>query len=160
MHPRPQHRAKRIQALLALLITGVGAGSTGCGGFDRAWDQAGELTSQAQREQDPQGRWEGRWESHVNGHAGDLRAVIRRVGPGTYDARFKAWWGGVFSGGYDVTLRQKPGDGPLTCEGRSDLGWPWGEYAYELRLSPDAVEADYRSDSDHGVFVLRRPQQP
>jgi hypothetical protein len=150
----------RFRALTALAIAAIGVLTMGCGGFDRVWDEAGELTTRAQQEGDPQGQWEGRWQSHANGHAGDLRAIIRRVGPGVYDAQFKAWWGGLFSGAYNLTLRQKPGEGPMTCEGRSDLGWPWGEYAYEMRMSPDALDADYRSDSDQGVFVLQRPRSP
>jgi hypothetical protein len=136
---------------LGLLLVG-----TGCSSFNRDWRRAA-----AHPEGGISGAWTGSWKSDRNGHTGALRAVITRRSASVYEARFRATFWKVFSGGYAVHLTAFPKDGEYSLSGSADLGnflfWPLGDYACTGTATPESLTARYTNRHDFGVFELKRP---
>lgn len=145
---------------MVVVLAAVALLAAGCGSFQRQWKAAAHTpASQAGLE----GAWEGTWLSHSNAHTGRLRAVVTRTPAGEYETRFHATFWKVFSGGYTVTLRATPRDaGGWRLEGREDLGrwlfWKFGEFDYTGEATAERFDCVYRSQNDHGVFEMKRPQ--
>lgn len=112
------------------------------------------------------GPWQGYWKSEVNGHTGKLRAVARPAAAtvpvdgvgGRYQFRYHATWAKVLSGGYTSPHEVlSDGAGGYTLEAEKDIAL-LGVYKSEGTIKGDKFESKYRSDSDHGVYVLQRPE--
>ena len=113
------------------------------------------------------GPWQGYWKSDVNGHTGDLRAVATPAAAATvpadgvgegYQFRYHATWAKVLSGGYTSPHEvRRNRAGGYTVLAEKDIAF-LGVYKSEGTIKGDKFESKYRSDSDHGVYVLQRPQ--
>ncbi len=134
------------------------------GGFNREWRQAlaeGKGTSP----RDLTGPWQGAWRSEVNGHHGELRCIVSRArAAGEADStnrhrfHYHATFMKVLSATYDVTHEVKQSkDGFVYAGDQKISGMGGGLYHYEGKGTPERFNATFRSESDHGVFELRRP---
>lgn len=148
--------ASRLFGLL--LITTL----AGCSiGYNNDWDAAASPATAAPAD-DITGRWIGAWTSEATGHTGPLRALITKNAEGRYTARYHAEFGGVFSFQYSADFTPQKRDGHFFFDGQYDLGFVSDIFAdriykYTGHATPADYTADYKSDSDHGKFVLKRP---
>jgi len=128
----------------------------GCSSFNREWRQAGTLPTP---EDSIEGRWEGRWLSDANGHRGKLLCIVSRDPEGiTHAAYFRASYLKVLRFSYTVPLRVKENAGGWVFQGTEDLGAvAGGVYHYEGSATATNFLSHYRSQSDHGVFEMKRP---
>ena len=137
-------------AMAALLVL------SGCSTFNRDWQAA--ATNPAPTNSIA-GRWEGKWVSDHNGHNGRLRALIRPLDNGQYEARYHAKYGFIFSFGMAAKLDVKPAaNGPWQFSGVEHLGGFYGEYRYEGQASGTNFFSTYKASVDHGTFQMTRPK--
>ncbi len=128
----------------------------GCSTFNRDWRKA---VSQPQPPASIEGRWEGTWLSDVNGHTGRLRCLLTRRSDERYQARFRATYYRIFRFSYTVPLTLQSHDDGWEISGEANLGkLAGGNYYYEGRVTPAHFRSTYRSQYDHGIFELRRPE--
>jgi hypothetical protein len=146
-----------MKATVSLFVT-AGLVLCGCSTFNREWREAAK---------DPlptngiTGRWQGHWASAVNGHHGDLRALVTSADANHCDVRFRAAykkWVTVHFG-YTVRMEVVPAtNGMVRFRGREDLGWlAGGTYTYEGHATPTDFFSTYDSKHDHGTFQMKRP---
>jgi hypothetical protein len=141
--------ARRLVSMLCLMAI-----VCGCSEFDREYKAAVQKGPPADS---IEGAWDGKWESHAGHGGGRLWAVITRTGESTYFARFKAKYWGFMEAENDVNLRVSSTQ-PVRAAGNQDLGYlKGGVYHYDATLTPTEFDANYSSEHDHGVFMLRRP---
>lgn len=137
---------------------GLALCSSSCStGFNRDWNLA--ATKNATAPGSLEGAWKGTWLSKVNGHHGELRAVVTAVAgqtpPSDYDFRYHATYKKILSGGY--TARHHV-DAKGGLSGSQDLGrLVGGVFTYEGKVTAKEFRATYKSSSDHGVFEMKRP---
>lgn len=128
----------------------------GCSTFNRDWKAAAANPTPVNS---IAGRWEGQWLSDHNGHNGRLRALIRPLDNGQYEARYHAKYGFIFSFGMEAKLDVKPAaDGQWQFGGTEDLGKPYGVYRYEGKASATNFLSTYKASFDHGTFRMTRPK--
>jgi hypothetical protein len=151
---------KRIAALFAVLML-----ANCSAGFNHEWQAALESGKGSPRH-DLTGPWQGTWRSEVSGHHGELRCIVSRTDQGTragaegqtYRFHYHATFMNILSGTYDVMHVVRRHDGKFVFRGDQKLaGTGGGLYHYEGSGTPSQFSATYRSQSDHGVFELRRP---
>lgn len=136
-------------ALTALVVL------SGCSTFNRDWKAAATNPTPANS---IAGRWEGKWLSDHNGHSGRLRALIRPLDNGQYEARYHAKYGGIFSFGMEAKLDVKPAAaGQWQFSGAEDLGGAYGVYRYAGKASATNFLSTYKASFDHGTFQMTRP---
>jgi len=135
-------------------------------GFNSAYHKSVAEYKAADPKPEIVGPWEGYWKSDVNGHTGKLRAVAapapeteRGLSDGeTYLFRYHATWAKVLSGGYTSPHQVfSDGEGGYTTTAEKDIAL-LGLYKSEGRIKGDKFESKYRSDGDHGIYVLQRPE--
>lgn len=130
------------------------AGLTGCSSFDSEYKQAVGSGLPAGSIEGP---WEGRWESQAGHGGGPLRCMITKTGPDLYYAKFRAGYWGIFAANEETLLRVS-GKDPIKATGESDLGaLKGGLYRYEATITPDKLDATYKSAGDRGVWTMTRP---
>jgi hypothetical protein len=146
--------ARSFAPLMALGLILSGAG---CSSFNRDWKAAAAGSPDGIT-----GAWVGSWKSDRNGHTGELRAVLTQRTASVYEARFRATFWKIFSGGYTVHLTAFPHDGAHSVSGTADLGnflfWPLGDYFCSGKATLESVSARYTNRYDFGVFELKRPE--
>jgi hypothetical protein len=142
----------RLVGLLAALHA-----AAGCSSFEREWRrlESEPLQSGAAPFE---GRWEGTWRSEASGHSGGLRAIVRRAPEASheFEVRYHATWGCCFWYNYSLRMRAHGEAKRWRFTGEAELGW-FGLYRYEGEADWVTFRSLYRSESDHGVFELRRP---
>jgi len=135
-------------------------------GFNSAYRQSVADYKAADSKPKISGPWEGYWLSDVNGHTGKLRALAKPAAPtvpidgagGRYTFRYHATWAKVLSGGYTSPHEVRgDGEGGYVVEAEKDIAL-LGVYKSEGTIKGDKFESTYRSDGDHGVYVLQRPE--
>ena len=149
-----------IQALRKQVACGVALAAvlvlSGCSTFNRDWQAAAATPTPANS---IAGRWEGKWVSDHNGHSGKLRALIRPLDNGQYEARYHAKYGFIFSFGMAAKLDVKPAaNGLWQFSGAENLGGFYGEYRYEGQASTTNFFSTYKAAVDHGTFQMTRPK--
>jgi hypothetical protein len=76
----------------------------------------------------------------------------------TYQAHFRATFGGVLHFNYTAHLELQPhSEIGWEFNGEADLGKLGGTYYYEGRATATNLASIYRSKYDHGTFDLSRP---
>lgn len=104
------------------------------------------------------GEWEGQWESRKNGHQGALSCQVEPVGNGRYLFRYRAVWGKIMKGNFQISCDVSPSGSGFSVHGTKSLGI-FGTYHHEGRITPHSFEATFRSDRKNlGSFRLRRPE--
>jgi hypothetical protein len=122
--------------------------------FERAWHA---YQSAANPGQTIQGRWQGEWVSEANGHRGELKCLLSRIGADQLEAVFLARFGGFLRVGYGVRLSATANGEGFRLKGESDLGTlAGGVYQYEGEVGPTEFTCRYRCKYDHGRFDLKR----
>ncbi len=149
-----------IQALRKQVVRGVALAAllvlSGCSTFNRDWQAAAADRTPANS---IAGRWEGKWLSDQNGHSGKLRALIRPLDNGQYEARYHANYGFILSFGMEAKLNVKPvADGQWQFSGAENLGKGYGVYRYEGKASGTNFFSTYKASLDHGTFQMTRPK--
>jgi hypothetical protein len=124
-------------------------------GFDRAWKQS---VSSAPRRGEVTGAWAGTWTSAANGHTGKLRCLVEQKDEDTLSFRYWASWAGWMQATFRAEGDVQPGpDGRYRVKGTKKM-FPWGTYSHEGVISPDHMEASFRSErSNLGRFEMSRP---
>jgi hypothetical protein len=130
--------------------------AAGCSGFNREWRAA---TARPLPAPAIAGPWTGDWRSSVNGHRGQLRALLTPVDEETFQARFRARFWGIMSYSYSLELTAEPvSPGHWRLKGESDLGWlAGGIFQCRGMASADFLQATFDSKRDRGTFILSRP---
>ena len=105
------------------------------------------------------GCWSGEWRSDVNGHNGDLRAIVTRSGDSQYSIRYHALYGpNALPFPYQYTLDevkvQRKGE-TIQVDGSADLGL-FCKYSFEGKCVGDDYKSTYISEYDRGIFDLKR----
>jgi len=137
---------------LILTVLVVFAGLTSGCSFSREWKSA---SRQPATPRDLTGAWVGTWQNSNNSHHDQLKAVITRVSETEYHARFKAWWLGIISGTFDVTLAGEWAGDEFHFRGNQDvMGW---EIAQTGWLTSTQFNSKYSSMDYRGTFTLERP---
>jgi hypothetical protein len=104
----------------------------------------------------------------MNGHTGELRCIVSATAAEAPAAGMKAGepfkfhyhatFMNFLSATYDVTHRvRRTRDGFSFTGDQAILGKGSGTYHYEGRATPGEFHATFRSESDHGVFEMKRP---
>jgi hypothetical protein len=107
--------------------------------------------------QDIQGRWRGQWIGEVNGHTGQLRAILTPLEPGRYRAGFHATHSKFLRACYRVMLSVREENGRFVMEGEADLGQlAGGVYRYQGKAIPTEFNCTYRCEFDCGTFRMSR----
>ena len=128
--------------------------SVGCSTFNRDWKAAA-----GQPAEGVAGRWEGKWHSDHNGHSGGLRALVRKLDNGQYEARFHATYATVLSFSSKVDLDVRHTGAEQTFTGTADLGKAaGGVYHYAGKASETNFFSTFKCPSDHGTFQMGRPK--
>jgi hypothetical protein len=153
-----------LPSLLALVAT---LGLSSCGmGFRSDWKAALKAPS---KPMSIEGAWEGHWISEVNGHTGQLLAVVGSTAATTAgkgaskDAgtarpvRYFARWGWLFRGSFDSVHQTHGHDGFTTFTADRKIG-NLGHFHAEGMISADKFVARYEAAGDHGKFELKRPR--
>jgi hypothetical protein len=147
----------KIASLAAILML-----ASCSAGFNREWRQA-LAENRGVARHDLTGPWQGTWRSAVNGHNGELRCIVSRTGAAAESGdpcrfHYHATFMKTLSATYDVTHRVKQTGDRFSFSGDQKLtGMGGGLYHYEGQGTPAHFSATFRSESDHGVFELRRP---
>lgn len=88
-----------------------------------------------------------------------MRAVLERVSPTEYRARFHAKYRKVLGFKYETRFHGDVRDGVFVFNGEEDLGaLAGGLYRYTGKISPTNFFSTYESKYDSGTFTLQRPQ--
>ena len=151
---RPKHCFPYFWNLLSLSL--LVSACAACSSFHREWKAA---AAQPQPPDSIEGCWDGKWKSNRNGHTGRLRCLITRTNDEQYGARFHANYLKILRFGYTVPLKVRQVAGVSHFEGQADLGqFAGGIYHYEGEAGSDRFVSTYRSERDHGVFEMKRPE--
>jgi hypothetical protein len=100
------------------------------------------------------GRWSGYWISDSNGHRGPLRATVRPDGEG-YDVRFTGRFAGVIPFVYRSHFDAISSGESVRLSASRQLPL-FGTFQTTATATPTQFQADFRSNRDHGRFVLTR----
>lgn len=156
-----ERRTRQISSLaLAFLLASCSAN------YNREWNQALADRAALKGKGTVTGPWQGTWRSEANGHHGELRCIVSRApaagkadGGDLHRFHYHATFAGTFSATYDVMHRVKESPrGDFTFSGDQVLtGLGGGFYHYEGKGTAEQFRATFRSESDRGVFELRRP---
>jgi hypothetical protein len=130
-------------------------------GYERKWKEAA-ASADTKNRNGLAGAWEGRWDNEQGGHKGKLWAIATPSKPDHYIFRYKATWGGVFSGVFTAEHEAKRGKAAdtFTLGGSKDLGALGGKITFTGTATPSQFHAHYHSKANTGEFVLKRPEQP
>jgi hypothetical protein len=144
--------ALKLMIRLSLLLLVPAAG---CSSFNRDWRAAGAAIAPGSG---MAGRWSGTWQSAVNGHQGQLRAILTPIDEDSFHARFRARFWGIMAYNYRLELEVQPtAPGQWNFEGDADLGWlAGGTFRCQGTASADDMQATFDSKRDHGTFTLSR----
>ncbi|MBN9691183.1 MAG: hypothetical protein J0M24_13175 [Verrucomicrobia bacterium] len=138
--------ARQFLLLAVVLLLG-----SGCS-ISREWKAANQ---QPTHPRDITGAWIGTWQNSNNSHHDQLKAVITRVSETEYQARFKAWWLGIFSGTFKATLNGTwEGDEFVFAGSEKIMGW---QFDQQGRVSATNFVSEYSSSDYRGTFTLKRP---
>lgn len=147
---------RRIAQRCLLFLLVLGLSSCAGGRFERAWKQG-----EGQNAQDLTGTWEGQWLSHSNGHTGKLRCIVSPVNGSQddYSFQYQASWGKFLRGIFTIQCKAiRTGSQRWKVSGSKDLGpLLGGEFFHQAAITPQAIQAEYHSQLDHGVMELKRP---
>lgn len=152
--------------MFGVLLIAVSLSSCAGPGFSIAYRDSVTSYRTAENKSPLAGPWEGYWKSDVNGHTGNLRAIATPTpsaacasdGAEHYSFRYHATWASVLSGGYTSDhLVKRDADGSYGVRAEKTIPLI-GLYSSEGRVVGDQFESSYRSKSDHGVYVLKRPE--
>jgi hypothetical protein len=140
---------------LSMLLLVPALGAVGCSSFNRDWRAAQPAVVPASS---MAGRWTGTWQSAVNGHQGQLRAILTPIDEGRLDARFRARFWGIMAYSYRLELGvESTSPGHWAFEGETDLGWvAGGRFRCQGTATTNALRANYESKRDRGTFTLSR----
>ena len=128
--------------------------ASGCSSFNYDWNHAA-ATPPAN---DLSGRWQGTWRSEVTGHTDQLRCIVTKTDPATYEARFRAKYHTVLSFSYTVPLKVEKTVTGYKFSGQADLGaMAGGLYQYDGHAETTNFFSTYSSKDDHGTFQMGRP---
>jgi hypothetical protein len=167
-------RPPLLKSVTLVVLAGLVVASAGGCAFDRKWRALSRADFYARRDiaegasiDDPladplAGRWDGKWVSEASGHTGRLRAIITPVDATTYRVDYDATFLAVLRFGYgmNLTVTPSPDGGPVTFEGREDLGpLAGGVYRYHGTADGQAFRSTYESGNDHGRFEMTRPKK-
>lgn len=149
---RKVHIMKRTLFVFGLLSC---LGLSACSNFEAEWDR--RLHTMPLDGFD--GCWSGEWRSDVNGHNGDLRAIVTRSGDSQYSIRYHALYGPkAFPIPFQYTLDEVKvtvAGETLKVDGSIDLGL-FGKYSYAGECVGDIYKSTYISEYDRGIFDLKR----
>lgn len=161
----------RSPLLFAAIVVALGLSSCSIG-YNREWTKAKQEAA-AHPPKDMSGPWVGTWRSDKNGHHGDLRCIVSVVGKDGYGEgndphrfhigqtnrfHYHATFMKFLSATYDVTHQIFRSHDQFTFSGDQALyGKGSGLYHYEGKATPQTFHATFRSESDHGVFEMKRP---
>jgi hypothetical protein len=127
----------------------------GCSSFHREWREAANFAVPAG---DISGRWEGTWQNRNNTHQDKLRAILTRVGPNEYKARFHAKYKWILSFNSRTTFRGTWEANEFVFRGEENLGWlAGGVYRYAGRISSTNFFSTYDNRHNSGTYTLKRP---
>jgi hypothetical protein len=140
---------------MSLLLLIPAAGVIGCSSFNREWRAAQPAIEPAPT---MAGRWAGTWQSAVNGHQGQLRAILTPTEHGKVDARFRARFWRIMAYSYRLELGvESTSPGHWVFEGEADLGWlAGGRFRCRGTTLTNELRATYESKRDHGTFTMSR----
>ena len=141
-------KVRNIFLSAAVAVAGLASGCS----FSRDWKAA---SRQPPPVSDLTGAWIGTWRNSNNPHTDQLKAVITRVSDTEYQARFKAWWFGIFSGTFDATLKGRWEGGEFIFEGTQKvMGW---EFTQKGQANSTNFTSEYFSSDYRGSFTMERP---
>jgi len=150
--------ALRIGAA-AVLVLGVLAvvarlSGLGCAGRGDSFSPGGPAASAADL---LQGDWVGRWASSQSDMGNDLKARIRKLDAGKYEAQFDAVFARFFTNRSVVVLTVRDKGTKWEFSGQEDLGFfRGGIYKYEGTCDGREFLCTYDSSYDKGTFRMRR----
>jgi hypothetical protein len=124
-------------------------------GFSRQWKEA---TARKDPVRDRlEGRWEGEWRSREEDEPGPLRAVIKKLEEGTYEATFRAEFFSIFSFDSAVILKVEDVSAEVwRFSGETDLGWfAGGVFRHEGRSDGTHYTSKFVSRHFNGIFRMR-----
>jgi hypothetical protein len=134
-----------------LLLPSLAGGSS----FQREWDASTNVVVPAG---DISGRWEGTWQNSSNTYQDKMRAILTRVGPNEYVARFHAKYFKILSFAYQTTFKGSWEGNEFVFRGEVNLGWyAGGVYRYAGRISPTNFFSTYDNRHNSGTYTLKRP---
>jgi hypothetical protein len=137
---------RSIAHTLAALFSGSKA-------FQREWKRYAESS----RAEGIEGRWQGEWISDVNGHHGELKAVVTNARSNNYETIFHATYSGFLRVSYAVNLFGQSRDGGVELKGEADLGrLAGGVYHYGGKATPTDFSCRYECRYDRGRFQMKR----
>ena len=157
---------RSVAAMVGGFVLAISFSSCTGPGFSAAYRDSLTAYRTAEAKPPVAGPWEGYWKSDVNGHTGNLRAIgtptpsaaCASDGSDHYSFRYHATWAEVLSGGYTSDHQVKKGpDGSYLVQGEKDIALI-GRYSSKGSVVGDLFETRYQSESDNGVFVLKRPE--
>ena len=161
------HRLPIYFCEIVLALTILAAG--GCSEFSQHYEEA--IKNSNLNPADPiVGAWDGQWVSDA-GHSGGLKCVLEKIQPPTtqtihptltltYRARFHARFMGILSMDYDVVLTgDKAGDTTHLQGSQTISGFGGGLYHYDAKVTPTTFDATYKSQSDNGIFRMKRESE-
>ena len=102
------------------------------------------------------GPWTGQWLSDHNGHSGDLRCIVKEIGPGRYNFLYHATWGRGLKGSFSIDCTAETVGGVTLVKGEKNiLGTT---YNHDGAISTTTFDAKFGSDKkDFGNFRMSRP---
>ena len=148
----------RSPLLFVAVVFSLGLSSCSIG-YNREWAKAGQEAT-VRPPKDMSGPWIGTWRSDMNGHHGDLRCIVTPLAGNDGKERFHyhATFMRFLSATYDVTHVVKPTKDGFVFSGDQALyGKGSGLYHYEGKATSQTFHATFHSESDHGVFEMKRP---
>jgi hypothetical protein len=101
------------------------------------------------------GTWEGHWISDVNGHNGPIKATFKTKDDEIV-VRFCGRYAKVIPFFYRTKLTTVEKEDGIHYLAEKSLGKKWGTFTLDATVSEDGFVAHYRSETDHGRFVLER----
>jgi len=101
-----------------------------------------------------EGTWKGHWISDVNGHNGPIKATFKTKNEELY-VRFRGRYAKVLPFVYRTKLTTVVEEDGVHYLAEKSLGEKWGTFTLDATVSEDGFVALYRSQEDHGRFVLQ-----
>jgi hypothetical protein len=103
------------------------------------------------------GSWKGHWNSDVNGHNGPIKANFKEK-EGVLYVRLRGRYAKVLPFFYRIKLIPSEQEDGIHYTVEKSLGKKWGTFTLDATVTNDSFVALYRSQNDHGRFVLE-PQR-
>ncbi len=135
----------------ALLLAAGGCVSTD---YSSVWNQG---TSGGALSVGIAGEWEGTWTSVMMKSSGRLRCRVRPPAGGSGNWDFHFWFTSEGQeGDYHVICPVRQSGAVYTFSGAGEVAGH-GVYQHSGRISGNTFRVSYRSEHDHGTFLLSRP---